>query len=173
MKIFGIVGWKNNGKTTLMTRLIRILTERGYSVSTIKHAHHAFDVDQPGKDSHRHREAGAREVLVGSAARWALIHELRDEVEPALDALIPKLAPVDILLIEGFKQHGHMKLEVVLKEGRRDPLIAEKDSNVVALASNDPDLGSPRDLPLLPLDAPEVIADFILRQTGLRQEVTS
>src|SRR5690606_16344167 len=148
-----------------MTRLIGILTERGYGVSTIKHAHHTFDIDQPGKDSHRHREAGAREVLVGSAARWALIHELRTEREPTLDDLIPRLTPVDLLLIEGFKQHGHMKLEVVLKEGRREALIAETDSNVVAVASNDPDLAAPRALPLLPLDAPEVIADFILRQT--------
>jgi molybdopterin-guanine dinucleotide biosynthesis protein MobB len=172
MKIFVIVGGKNNGKTTLMTHLIRSLTERGYSVSTVKHAHHAFDVDRPGKDSHRHREAGAREVLVSSGARWALMHELRDEAEPQLDDLIPRLEPVDILLIEGFKQHGHMKLEVVLK-GRGDPLIAQSDSNVVAVASNDPDLAAPEALPLLPLDAPEVIADFILRQTGLRPEVTS
>jgi len=172
MKIFGIVGWKNNGKTTLMTRLIRVLTERGYRVSTIKHAHHAFDVDKPGKDSHRHREAGAAEVLVSSGARWALMHELRGEEEPGLDELLPRLAPVDILLVEGFKTHAHPKIEVVLK-GSGNPLIAESDSDVVAVASNDPALKVPAGRPLLPLDEPEVVADFILERVGLTAGVPS
>lgn len=172
MKIFGIVGWKNNGKTTLMTQLISVLTARGYHVSTIKHAHHDFDVDTLGKDSHRHREAGATEVLVGSGTRWALMHELRGAPEPGLDELIPRLTPVDILLVEGFKQHGHMKLEVVLKGGD-NPLIAAGDRDVVAVASNDSSLDLPPGLPLLPLDEPEAVADFILERVNLTQGAPS
>src|SRR5260370_34393929 len=112
MKIFGFAGWSGSGKTTLMTALIPELVARGLTVSTIKHAHHAFDVDQPGKDSWRHREAGATEVLVASERRWALMHELRDAPEPSLDALVARISPVDLLLVEGFKRHPHPKLEV-------------------------------------------------------------
>lgn len=164
MKVFGIIGWKNNGKTTLMTELISIFGRRGFTVSTIKHAHHEFDVDKPGKDSHRHRQAGAREVLVASGARWALMHELRGEAEPDLDTLIPRMSPVDLLLVEGFKQHAHDKLEVVLK-GSGNPLIAASDKRVVAVASNDPDLAT--HVLLLPLDEPEAVADFITQHLGL------
>src|ERR1700691_5976394 len=112
MRIFGLAGWSGSGKTTLLTVLIPELIARGLRVSTLKHAHHAFDIDQPGKDSHSHRMAGATEVLVGAASRWALVHELRDEIEPPLAALLGKLAPVDLVIIEGYKRDAHPKLEV-------------------------------------------------------------
>src|SRR3954452_18962426 len=112
MKIIGIAGWSGAGKTTLLTRVIPCLTARGLRVSTIKHAHHDFDVDQPGKDSHTHRLAGATEVLVSSSRRFALMHELRGEDEPALAALLCRLSPVDLVVIEGFKREAHPKLEV-------------------------------------------------------------
>ena len=104
MKIFGVVGWKNAGKTGLMERLVTEVTGRGFSVSTVKHAHHSFDVDHPGRDSHRHRVAGAREVLLASRTRFALMHELAGEEEPSLSDLLGKLAPVDLVLIEGYKR---------------------------------------------------------------------
>src|SRR6202162_3896727 len=112
MKVIGIAGWSGAGKTTLLTRVIPILAARGLSISTIKHAHHAFDIDQPGKDSHTHRLAGATEVLVGSANRWALVHELRGAAEPRLAPLLEKLSPVDLVLVEGYKRAPHPKLEV-------------------------------------------------------------
>ena len=104
MKLWGVVGWKNTGKTGLMERLVTEFTARGLRVSTLKHAHHSFDIDHPGKDSHRHRMAGATQVLLASRNRWALMHELRDEEEPTLEALLTKLAPVDLVLIEGYKR---------------------------------------------------------------------
>ena len=104
MRIIGLAGWSGAGKTTLLAKVIPRLNARGLTVSTVKHAHHAFDVDQPGKDSHVHRQAGATEVLISSAKRWALVHELRGEAEPSLGALLRKLAPVDLVLIEGFKR---------------------------------------------------------------------
>ena len=117
MKVFGITGWSGSGKTTLMKALIPNLTARGLRVSTIKHAHHRFDVDKPGKDSYEHRAAGATEVMIGSANRWALMHELRDEPEPRLDDLIARMTPVDLLLVEGFKTEAHIKMEVYRAEG--------------------------------------------------------
>src|SRR5262244_2021489 len=112
MRILGLAGWSGSGKTTLLTGLIPALTTRGFSVSTIKHAHHEFDIDRPGKDSWRHRQAGAREVMVASSRRWALMHELRDKPEPPLEELVAKMSPADLLLVEGWKQHPHPKLEV-------------------------------------------------------------
>src|SRR5215813_13750049 len=112
MRIIGLAGWSGAGKTTLLTKLIPRLAARGLKVSTVKHAHHSFDVDQPGKDSHTHRMAGATEVLVGSASRWALVHELRAEPEVSLAFLLTKLTPVDLVIIEGFKRESHPKLEV-------------------------------------------------------------
>src|SRR4051794_7839891 len=137
MKVIGIAGWSGAGKTTLLTRVIPCLTARGFSVSTIKHAHHGFDVDQPGKDSHTHRMAGATEVLVSSANRWALMHELRDEDEMTLDALLARLSRVDLVLIEGFKHEAHPKLEVY-RAAVGKPLLAPEDPNVVAIASDAP-----------------------------------
>ncbi|MFI4948866.1 MAG: molybdopterin-guanine dinucleotide biosynthesis protein B, partial [Alphaproteobacteria bacterium] len=112
MHIFGVAGWSGSGKTTLLTGIIPELTARDLIVSTIKHAHHQFDIDQRGKDSWRHREAGAREVMVASARRWAIMHELRDAPEPTLDELVERMSPVDLLLVEGWKRHPHPKIEV-------------------------------------------------------------
>jgi molybdopterin-guanine dinucleotide biosynthesis protein B len=134
MKVIGIAGWSGAGKTTLLTRVIPCLTGRGMRVSTIKHAHHDFDVDQPGKDSHTHRTAGATEVLVSSANRWALMHEMRGEGEMALDALLAKLSQVDLVLVEGFKKQAHPKLEVYRAIVGK-PLLHPEDQNIVAIAS--------------------------------------
>jgi molybdopterin-guanine dinucleotide biosynthesis protein MobB len=159
MKVFGIVGWKNSGKTTLLVRLIEHLTAAGHRVSTVKHAHHAVDLDQPGKDSWRHREAGATEVVLATARRWAVIHELRDEPEPPLEALLDRLSAVDLVLVEGFKRFPHPKIEVHRRE-RGTPLLAREDPTIAAVASDEPfpDLG----LPQFALDDVPGIARFIL-----------
>ena len=136
-RVFGLAGWSGSGKTTLMRRLIPELTARGYRVSTVKHAHHGFDLDQPGKDSHEHRLAGATEVLIGSSARFALMHELRGAPEPSLAELLARLAPVDLVLIEGFKRDRHPKLEVYRAAVGKPPLWLEDDA-VVAVASDGP-----------------------------------
>jgi len=134
--IIGFIGWSGTGKTTLLGNLIPVLTGRGLSVSTMKHTHHDFDMDQPGKDSYRHREAGAREVLMTSQKRWALLHELRDEPEYEMESLIAKMAPVDLLLIEGFKAHDYPKIEVH-RPSRGKALMCLNDDSVVALATDD------------------------------------
>ena len=163
MNVYGVVGWKNAGKTGLMERLVTEITGRGISVSTVKHAHHSFDVDHPGKDSHRHRVAGATEVLLASRNRFALMHELRDEAEPALSALLQKLAPVDLVLIEGYKRDSHPKIEAH-RAVTGNPLIAPGDPTVRAVASDTPlDL----DRPVFDLNDTAAIADFILSEAGL------
>ncbi|MBU3261027.1 molybdopterin-guanine dinucleotide biosynthesis protein B [Roseovarius sp. PS-C2] len=163
MNVYGVVGWKNAGKTGLMERLVTEITGRGISVSTVKHAHHSFDVDHPGKDSHRHRIAGATEVLLASRNRFALMHELRDEAEPALSALLQKLAPVDLVLIEGYKRDSHPKIEAH-RAVTGNPLIAPGDATVRAVASDTPlDL----DRPVFDLNDTAAIADFILSEVGL------
>ncbi len=161
MRVFGIVGWKNNGKTTLVERLVSHLTASGYRVSTVKHAHHGVDLDQPGKDTWRHRAAGAHEVVLATARRWAVIHELRDEAEPSLDALLARMAPADLVIVEGFKRFPHPKLEVHRSE-RGTPLLARDDPSIVALATDRPfpDLA----LPQLNLDDVSGIARFILQR---------
>jgi molybdopterin-guanine dinucleotide biosynthesis protein B len=163
-RIFGLAGWSGSGKTTLMRALIPALTGRGLSVSTLKHAHHAFDVDTPGKDSFEHRAAGATEVLVASAERWALMHELRGAAEPTTEALIALMAPVDLVLIEGFKQEDHDKIEVHRPAFRR-PLLCSEDPRVVAVASDVPLEGIP--VPRLDLNDPGAIADFVIAHCGL------
>lgn len=167
--VLGIAGWSGSGKTTLVRALIPALVERGYSVSTIKHAHHAFDVDQPGKDSYEHRHAGASEVLVSSANRWALMHEHRGAPEPSLWELLEKLGPVDLVLVEGFKHEGHDKLEVH-RPSLGKPLLAVEDPHVVAIASDAPLPGAARaDAPVPVLDLGDVagVAAFIVRHCGL------
>ena len=163
MRIFGLAGWSGSGKTTLMTALIPEFTARGLTVSTVKHAHHTFDIDQPGKDSWRHREAGASEVMIVSQRRWALMHELRDEPEPDLEALVARFTPVDLLLVEGFKRHPHPKIEVHRPSLGKLPLYRD-DPFIVAVAS-DKEL-SGLTLPRLPLSQPAVIAEFILGHDG-------
>jgi len=164
MKIFGLAGWSGSGKTTLLVRLLPELTRRGLAVSTVKHAHHAFDVDQPGKDSHAHREAGAVEVMVSSANRWALMHELRGAAEPSVEELIAHMTSVDLLIIEGFKTHAHDKLEVY-RASVGKPLICRDDPYVVAIASDAPVGGV--DIPVIGIDDVGAIADFIVTHTGL------
>ncbi len=159
MKVFGLVGWKNSGKTTLMVRLVTLLTDRGLKISTVKHADLHFDIDQPGKDSHRHRTAGATEVVVTSPRRWALIHELRAEPEPDLGELLNRMVEVDLVLIEGFKKRGHDKIEVH-RAANGKPLIAPDDPRIVAIASDGPVADAK--VPVLALDDAEAIAEFIL-----------
>jgi molybdopterin-guanine dinucleotide biosynthesis protein MobB len=163
MRIYGIVGWKNAGKTGLMERLVTEITGRGIRVSTVKHAHHSFDVDHAGKDSHRHRVAGATEVLLASRNRFALMHELRDAEEPTLEALLARLSPVDLVLIEGYKRDAHPKVEAHRAE-TGNPLIAPDDPTVRAVAS---DVPLTLDRPVFDLDDTATIADFILREVGL------
>ena len=163
-QVFGIVGWKNTGKTGLMERLVTEIAGRGLTVSTIKHAHHRFDVDQPGKDSYRHRHAGAQEVLLASANRWALMHELRGAPEPPLSDLRAMLAPADLVLIEGYKRDRHPKVETH-RAAAGQPLIAAGDRSVRAVASDSRHDGL--EVPVFDLNATGAIADFILRETGL------
>ena len=158
MNVIGIAGWSGAGKTTLLTRVIPCLTARGLRVSTIKHAHHAFDVDQPGKDSHTHREAGATEVLVSSASRFALMHELRGQREWTLDALLEKLSPVDLVLVEGFKTQAHPKLEVFRAAVKKPPLHPD-DENIVAIASDKPIEAK---VPVVSLDDIEAVSDILV-----------
>ncbi|MGH1578085.1 molybdopterin-guanine dinucleotide biosynthesis protein B [Planktotalea sp.] len=165
MNIYGVVGWKNAGKTGLMERLVEEITSRGFSVSTVKHAHHSFDVDHPGKDSFRHRAAGAREVLLASRNRFALMHELTGEDEPTLAELLAKLAPVDLVLIEGYKRDKHPKIEAHRAE-TGNALIA--DETVRAFAADSPlDV----DRPVFDLDDTAQIADFLLNDLGLSRPV--
>ncbi|TDL81610.1 molybdopterin-guanine dinucleotide biosynthesis protein B [Palleronia sediminis] len=164
MRVFGVTGWKNAGKTGLMERLVAEFTGRGVSVSTLKHAHHSFDVDPPGKDSRRHREAGARQAMLSSSNRWALMTELRGAQEPTLADLLARLDPVDLVLIEGWKRDRHPKVEAWRAEtGHR--LIAPGDPTIRAVAAKgDP---GPLDRPLLDLDDTGAIADFIAAEVGL------
>ena len=163
MKIFGVTGWKNSGKTGLMERLITEFTARGLTVSSIKHAHHSFDIDHPGRDSYRHRDAGARQVLLASRNRWALMHELRDEDEPSLGDLLKQLSPVDLVLIEGYKRDRHPKIEAHRKETGQ-PLIAPEDETIVAVAS---DKSVSVDRPVLDLNDTAAIANFIAQHLEL------
>jgi molybdopterin-guanine dinucleotide biosynthesis adapter protein len=158
VRVIGLAGWSGSGKTTLLTKLLPALIARGRTVSTVKHAHHNFDVDQPGKDSHTHRLSGAHEVLISSARRWALMHELRGETEPSLAELLPHLSPVDLVIVEGFKTSSHTKLEVY-REAVGKPLLYPNDPNIVALVSDrwPPSLR----LPFADINQLEAIADLV------------
>ncbi len=164
MKIFGLAGWSGSGKTTLLVSLIPALVGRGLSVSTMKHAHHGFDVDRPGKDSYEHRAAGATEVMISSANRFALMHELRSAPEPTVEQLIAHMTPVDLLLIEGFKAHAHDKMEVH-RPALGKPLLAAEDATYVAVASDAPIAGLR--VPRLDLNDVAAIADFVIAHCGL------
>ena len=165
MKIFGIAGYSGSGKTTLLEKLIPQFTSRGLKVSVIKHAHHGFDIDRPGKDSYRHREAGASEVLLSCNDRWALMHERRGEPDVTLDELLSRLAPCDLVLIEGFKQEPMPKLEVYRPENGKPPLFPER-SDIVAVAS---DVALATSLPRLALDDVAGIADFVMNTLDLQE----
>jgi molybdopterin-guanine dinucleotide biosynthesis adapter protein len=159
MRVIGLAGWSGAGKTTLLVKLLPRLVARGLEVSTIKHAHHSFDLDQPGKDSHSHRVAGASEVLVSSAARWALVHELRGAAEMRLEDLVGKLAPVDLVIVEGFKGGVHPKLEVY-RAAVGKPLLHAHDPKIVAVAA---DVALPQaGVPVLAIDDVEGIIEVIL-----------
>lgn len=158
MRVLGLAGWSGAGKTTLLTRLIPHLIGRGLSVSTLKHAHHGFDVDRPGKDSHTHREAGAHQVLVSSERRWALISELRGAPEPSLSSLLRRLDPVDLVLVEGFKRDGHPKLEV-RREQNGKPWLHPDDPAIRAVAADAPPPGG---LPHAALDDVRAVAELVL-----------
>jgi molybdopterin-guanine dinucleotide biosynthesis protein B len=162
MHVFGFAGFSGSGKTTLIEQLIPLFTARGLRVSLIKHAHHTFDVDHPGKDSYRHRQAGAHEVLISSSRRWALMHELRGEAEPALDALIERMSPCDLLLVEGFKRAAMPKLEVFREAVGESPLHPH-DAQIIAVATDAP-MQAP--IPVLDLNQPAAICEFILKHLG-------
>lgn len=168
MKIFGLVGWSGSGKTTLVARLLPELIGRGYSVSTMKHTHHNFDIDKKGKDSFEHRMAGATEVLITGASRWAILHENRDTPEPPIDDLLARMEDVDLVLIEGFKSHSHQKMEIFRPDVGK-PLLAVDDASIVAVATDVADLPelAGHDQALIGLDDVKAIADFIVGHTGL------
>lgn len=165
MKVFGIAGYSGSGKTTLLEKLIPQFTARGLKVSVIKHAHHGFDIDRPGKDSYRHREAGASEVLLSCNDRWALMHERRDGSDVTLDELLARLAPCDLVLVEGFKQEPIPKLEVYRPENGKPPLFPER-SDIVAVVSN---VALAASLPRLALDDVAAIADFVMNTLQLQE----
>ena len=162
MRIIGFAGWSGAGKTTLIVKLIPALIARGLSVSTLKHAHHNFDVDKPGKDSYEHRMAGATEVLVASDQRFALMHELRGATEPSLAELLGKLAPVDLVLVEGFKRDSHMKLEVY-RAANGKPLLYPDDPHIKAIVSDLPPNDVPPHLAQAHIDDIEAVASLALQ----------
>ncbi len=164
MKIFGMVGWSGSGKTTLLKLLLPELIGRGYRVSTMKHTHHSVELDKPGKDSYEHRRAGAHEVLITSSTRWALMHELRDQPEPAMDDLIARMSPVDLLLIEGFKRHRHDKIEIN-RGATGKPLMCRDDPGIVAISSDQKLEGLA--IPVIDLNDTAAIADFIIDHCNL------
>jgi len=165
-RLYGVTGWKNAGKTGLVERLVAEITRRGFTVSTIKHAHHNVDIDEKGRDTYRHREAGAREVVLASANRWALMHELRGAPEPALAEIVAKLTPVDLVIVEGYKRESHPKIEAYRQAGgSARGLLARELPTIRAVASDTPldDLA----LPVFDLDDTAAIADFVLAECGL------
>ena len=165
MKVFGLAGWSGSGKTTLLVKLIPEFVERGFKVSTLKHAHHNFDIDKPGKDSFEHRQAGASEVMISASNRWALMHENKDDAEPDLEQLLERMSPVDLLLVEGFKWHSHPKMEVYRSIVGK-PLLQENDTGIVAVATDEELLNL--SVPSFNLSDISLIADFILNKLKIR-----
>lgn len=169
MRIIGLAGWSGSGKTTLITKVLPILIGRGHKVSTLKHAHHGFDLDKPGKDSFMHRASGATEVIISSERRWAVLHELRGETEWDLLALLSKASPVDLILVEGFKREPFPKLEIFRKDNGK-PLLYPDDPHIVAVASDGPVPESK--VPVIDLNDIEAIADILLRHATPVDRVT-
>lgn len=167
-RVFGITGWKNSGKTTLTVRLVSELTARGYTVSTIKHAHHAFDIDYEGTDSYRHREAGAGEVAIVSGVRWALMHENRGGDEPPIGEILDRIAPCDIVLVEGYKRESHPKIEARRRGTKDDQPLSANDPAIVAIASDYEVHGE--NLPLFDINDISRIADFVELKSGLKEK---
>lgn len=163
-KVIGVAGFKNSGKTTLVEKLVTELTRRGHRISTVKHAHHSFDIDHEGRDSFRHRKAGAAEVAVVSRSRWAIIHESRDEDEPSLEDILTKLAPCDLVIVEGYKRDSHHKIEV-RNLGLDHPHLAGEDPTVVAIAATGPVTLAP--VPVFDRDDVGALASFIQQHMGL------
>lgn len=163
-RVIGVAGFKNAGKTTLVERLVAELTGRGHLISTVKHAHHSFDIDHEGRDSFRHRKAGASEVAVVSRHRWAIIHESRGGEEPTLDDILAKLVPCDLVIVEGYKRDSHDKIEV-RNLGLSHPQLAGTDPTVVAIAANGPVMNAP--VPVFDRDDVRTLASFIEKHTGL------
>jgi len=168
MRVIGLAGWSGSGKTTLVTKAIPVLVERGLRVATVKHAHHDFDTDQPGKDSWLHRRAGASEVAIVSARRWAIVHELGREPEPELMEVLAKLSPVDLVIVEGFKRHPHPKLEVYRAEVGK-PLLHPDDDCIVAVAT-DKTLPEAQ-VPVVMLDDIETIANVLQAEALPREQI--
>ena len=170
MRIIGLAGWSGSGKTTLVTAVIPVLVRRGLKVATVKHAHHELDIDQPGKDSWLHRQAGASEVAIVSSRRWAMVHELGDEPEPALGDVLEKLSPVDLVIVEGFKRHAHPKLEVY-RAAVGKPLLHPDDDCIVAVAT---DAALPQaSVPVLMLDDIGGIANVLQAEALPRDRIAS
>jgi molybdopterin-guanine dinucleotide biosynthesis protein B len=165
--VFGVTGWKNSGKTTLLTRLVAEFTRRGFRLSTVKHAHHDFDIDKPATDSFRHRAAGASEVMIVSGNRWALMHELRGDAEPPLEAALARLSPCDLVLVEGYKREGHPKIEARRQAAGRSEPLAPGDPSILAVAADHSTDADGR--PLFHLDDVPKIADFIEASLSLRR----
>jgi molybdopterin-guanine dinucleotide biosynthesis protein B len=163
-KTIGVAGFKNSGKTTLVEKLVVALTRQGYRISTVKHAHHSFDIDHEGRDSFRHRLAGATEVAVVSKSRWAIIHELREESEPPLANILAKLAPCDLVIVEGYKRDGHDKIEV-RNLALDHQVLAGDDPTIIAVAATGAVAGSP--VPVFDRDDVSALTAFIIKHTGL------
>ena len=166
-KVMGVAGFKNAGKTTLVEKLVRELTRRGYRIATVKHAHHSFDIDHEGRDSFRHRQAGASEVAVISGQRWAIIHELRGEDEPSFAQILAKLAPSDLVIVEGYKHGTHEKIEV-RNLALDHPKLAGEDSTIVAIAANGAIADAP--VPVFDRDHVEALAQFIIMHMELAKK---
>jgi molybdopterin-guanine dinucleotide biosynthesis protein B len=164
-RVIGVAGFKNAGKTTLVEKLVTELTGRGYRISTVKHAHHSFDIDHEGRDSFRHRKAGASEVAVVSRHRWAIIHESRDDAEPSLQDILSKLEPCDLVIVEGYKRDTHDKIEV-RNLALQHPELAGEDPTIVAIAANGAVDNAP--VPLFDRDDVSALASFIEKHTGLK-----
>lgn len=165
MQILGIAGWQNSGKTTLLKNLILNFAKKGLTVSTVKHAHHSFDIDKPGKDSYEHRQSGAQEVLISSKHRWALIHEQGNQTEPNLDELLSKLKPVDLVLVEGFKKENHTKLEVHRDKLGKE-LICQTDPKICMVASDIKLSGL--NVPVFDINDYDAISEFIIEYLKLK-----